>query len=101
MSALAPVMEGFFTERLIGQRRASPHTVASYRDTFRLLLGFAQRHTGKAPAKLDLEDLDAILIGAFLDHLEAERHNRVRTRNNRLAAIHSLFAYAALRHPGG
>jgi integrase/recombinase XerD len=99
MSALAPIMEGFFTERLIGQRRASPHTVASYRDTFRLLLGFAQRRTGKAPSKLTLEDLDAVVIGAFLDHLEQERHNSVRTRNNRLAAIHSLFAYAALRHP--
>lgn len=99
MTALAPVMEGFFTERLIGQRRASPHTVASYRDTFRLLLRFAQRHTGKAPSKLDLEDFDAVRIGAFLDHLERERHNSVRTRNNRLAAIHSLFAYAALRHP--
>lgn len=99
MSALAPVMEGFFTERLIGQRRASPHTVASYRDTFRLLLGFAHRHTGKPPAKLDLEDLDAVLVGAFLDHLEVERRNSARTRNNRLAAIHSLFAYAALRHP--
>ena len=99
MSALAPVMEGFFTERLIGQRRASPHTVASYRDAFRLLLSFAQRRTGKAPSKLSLEDLDAVVIGAFLDHLEAERHNSVRTRNNRLAAIHSLFAYAAMRHP--
>jgi integrase/recombinase XerD len=99
MSALAPVMEGFFTERLISQRRASPHTVASYRDTFRLLLGFAQRRTGKAPARLALEDLDAVVIGAFLDHLEQERHNSVRTRNNRLAAVHSLFAYAALRHP--
>ena len=99
MSALAPVMEGFFTERLIGQRRASPHTVASYRDTFRLLLGFVQRRTNKAPSKLSLEDLDAVVIGGFLDHLETERHNSVRTRNNRLAAIHSLFAYAALRHP--
>ena len=99
MSALAPVMEGFFTERLIGQRRASPHTVASYRDTFRLLLGFVQRRTHKAPSKLSLEDLDAVVIGAFLDHLETERHNSVRTRNNRLAAIHSMFAYAALRHP--
>jgi len=99
VSALAPVMEGFFTERLIAQRRASPHTVASYRDTFRLLLGFVQRRTGKAPSKLGIEDLDAVVIGAFLDHLEAERHNSVRTRNNRLAAIHSLFAYAALRHP--
>ena len=99
MSAHAPVMEGFFTERLLAQRHASPHTVASYRDTFRLLLGFAQRRTGKAPSKLDIEDLDAVVVGAFLDHLERERHNSVRTRNNRLAAIHSLFAYAALRHP--
>ena len=99
MSTLAPVLEGFFTERLIAQRRASPHTIASYRDTFRLLLGFAQRRTGKPPAKLALEDLDAVTIGAFLDQLETERHNSVRTRNNRLAAIHSLFAYAALRHP--
>jgi integrase/recombinase XerD len=99
MSALAPVMEGFFTERLIAQRRASPHTVASYRDTFRLLLGFAQRRTGATPSKLAIEDLDAVLIGAFLDHLERDRHNSVRTRNNRLAAVHSLFAYAALRHP--
>jgi integrase/recombinase XerD len=99
MSALAPVMEGFFTERLVAQRRASPNTVASYRDAFRLLLAFVQRRTGKAPSKLVLEDLDAVVIGAFLDHLEHERRNSVRTRNNRLAAIHSLFAYAALRHP--
>ncbi|MGH9138010.1 MAG: tyrosine-type recombinase/integrase [Acidimicrobiales bacterium] len=99
MSALAPIMEGFFTERLIGQRRASPHTVASYRDAFRLLLAFAQDRIGKAPSKLALEDLDAVVIGAFLDHLGAERHNSVRTRNNRLAAIYSLFAYATLRHP--
>ena len=99
MSTLAPTLQGFFTERLIGQRQASPHTIASYRDTFRLLLGFAQRRTGKSPSALALEDLDATLIGAFLDHLEHERHNSVRTRNNRLAAVHSLFAYAALRDP--
>ena len=99
MSTLAPTMEGFFTERLIGQRRASPNTVASYRDTFRLLLGFAQQQTGQAPSVLKIEDLDAKLIGAFLEHLEVDRHNSVRTRNNRLAAIRSLFAYAALRHP--
>ena len=99
MSTLAPTLQGFFTERLIGQRQASPHTIASYRDTFRLLLGFAQCRTGKSPSALALEDLDATLIGAFLDHLEDERHNSVRTRNNRLAAIHSLFAYAALRDP--
>ena len=81
MSTLAPIMEGFFTERLIGQRQASAHTVASYRDAFRLLLAFLQRRVGKAPSKLALEDLDAVVIGAFLDHLEAERHNSVRTRN--------------------
>lgn len=92
-------MEGFFTERLMAQRRASPHTVASYRDAFRLLLAFVQRRTGKAPSKLALEDLGAVVIGEFLDYLEHGRHNSVRTRNNRLAAIHSLFAYAALRHP--
>jgi site-specific recombinase XerD len=99
MSALAPTLQGFFTERLLTQRRASSNTVASYRDTFRLLLAFAQTRTGKAPSMLQLEDLDALLVGAFLDHLEVERHNAVRTRNTRLAAIHSLFAYAALRHP--
>lgn len=99
MSALAPILQAFFTERLIAQRQASPHTIASYRDTFRLLLGFTQHRTGKAPSALQLEDLDAGLIGDFLHHLEAERHNTVRTRNARLAAVHSLFNYAALRHP--
>lgn len=99
MSALAPTLQGFFTERMLTQRRASPNTVASYRDTFRLLLAFTQRRTGKTPSKLDFEDLDAVLIGAFLEHLEVERHNSVRTRNTRLAAVRSLFAYAALRHP--
>jgi site-specific recombinase XerD len=99
MSALAPTLQGFFTERLLTQRQASPNTVASYRDTFRLLLAYAQSRTGKTPSKLQLEDLDAVVIGAFLDHLERDRHNSVRTRNTRLAAVHSLFAYAALRHP--
>lgn len=99
MSALAPTLQGFFTERMLTQRRSSPNTVASYRDTFRLLLAFVQHRTGKTPSKLALEDIDAVLIGAFLDHLERERRNSVRTRNTRLAAVHSLFAYAALRHP--
>jgi integrase/recombinase XerD len=99
MSSLAPVLEAFFTERLITQRRASPNTVAAYRDTFRLLLGFAQRDMGKAPSQLELADLDAPLIGAFLDYLEHERGNSIRTRNARLVAIHSLFRYAALREP--
>ena len=99
MSALAPTLEAFFTERLAKQRDASPHTVAAYRDTFALLLGFAQVRSGKAVSSLDFDDLDATFIGAFLDHLEDERANAVRTRNCRLAAIHSLFRFAALRHP--
>lgn len=99
MTALAPILESFFTDRLIQQRRVSPNTIASYRDTFRLLLGFAQQRTGKTPSRLDLADLDAPVIGAFLDHLEHQRHNTVRTRNARLVAVHSLFRYAALREP--
>src|SRR5215467_12375072 len=99
MSALAPLLQAFFTDRLIAQRRASGHTIASYRDAFRLLLGYAASSTGKKPCALDIADLDAPLIAAFLDHLEHDRHNTVRTRNNRLAAICSLFGYAALHHP--
>jgi integrase/recombinase XerD len=99
VSSLAPILEAFFTERLLTQRQVSPHTVASYRDTFRLLLAFTQQRTGKAPCRLDLADLDAPLIGAFLDHLEHGRRNSARTRNARLTAIHSLFRYAALREP--
>jgi site-specific recombinase XerD len=99
MSALAPTLQAFFTERLAGQRQASPHTIAAYRDTLRLLLRFAAEQTAKQPSALDIDDLDAPLIGAFLDHLEHERHNSVRTRNTRLAAIRSLFRYAALKHP--
>ncbi len=99
MSALAPTLEAFFTDRLISQRHASPHTVAAYRDAWRLLLRFVRARTGKEPCQLDLADLDAAIIGAFLDHLEQERRNSVRTRNARLAAIRSFFHYAALRHP--
>ena len=99
MTMLAPTLQAFFTERLASQRRASPNTVAAYRDTFRLLVRFAAARASKQPCQLDFADLDAPLIGAFLDHLERDRHNSVRTRNNRLAAIHSLFVYAALRHP--
>ena len=99
MTALAPVMQAFFTERLMAQRRASGHTITGYRNTLRLLVGFAAARTDKAPSALDISDLDASLISAFLDHLEADRHNSVRTRNWRLAAIHSLFGYAALHHP--
>ncbi len=99
MTAFAPTLQAFFTDRLIRQRRVSAHTIAGYRDTFRLLLSYAADQTGKKPHSLDLADLDAPLIGAFLQHLEHDRHNTPRTRNARLAAIHSLFTYAALRHP--
>jgi len=99
MSSLAPLLEGFFTERLIRQRQVSPNTVLAYRDTFRLLLGFVHAQTGKLPCQLDLHDLDAAKIGAFLDHLEHSRSNAVATRNARLAAVHSFFRYAALRAP--
>ncbi|MCA1697634.1 MAG: site-specific integrase [Actinobacteria bacterium] len=98
MTALAPVLQAFFCQHL-AQRRASPHTIASYRDCFRLLLRFAQTRTGKQPAALALADLDAELIGAFLDHLETDRHNSIQTRNLRLCAIHSMFTYAQVQCP--
>lgn len=99
MTALAPTLQAFFTDRLIRQRRVSSHTVAAYRDTFKLLLGFAERRTGATPTRLDIADLDAPLIGEFLDHLQRDRGNSVGTRNARLAAVHSLFRYAATVHP--
>ena len=99
MSNLAPTLQAYMTDRLACQRQASAHTVAAYRDAFKLLLVFAERETGKAPSKLEVADLDAPLIGAFLKHLEAERSNSVRTRNARLAALHSFFRYASFRHP--
>jgi integrase/recombinase XerD len=99
MTKLAPTLQAFFTDRLMGQRQASPHTIAGYRDTFRLLLRFATDRTHTPACELDLADLDAPLVAAFLTHLETERGNGVRTRNHRLAAIHSLFGYAALHHP--
>jgi integrase/recombinase XerD len=99
MTALPPLLQGFFTERLIGQRDASPHTIAAYRDGFRLLLAFMHERTGTAPSKLLLEDLDTATISAFLAHLEQGRGNSVRTRNARLTAIRSFFHYAALKAP--
>lgn len=99
MTALAPTLQAFFTDRLARQRHASSQTVAAYRDAWRLLLAFAAERTGKQPRKLDIADLDAPLIGDFLDHLERDRGNTPRTRNARLAAIRSMFSYAALRHP--
>jgi integrase/recombinase XerD len=99
VTAFASTLQAFFTDRLTKQKNASPHTVTAYRDTLRLLLMFVAKQTGRAPTLLSLEDLDASMIGAFLDHLERERGNSVRSRNTRLAAIHSLFRFAALRHP--
>src|SRR5216683_8165287 len=99
MSMLVPTLHAFFSDRLMGQRGASPHTIAAYRDTIRLMLRYAADRTHKQPCQLDIADLDAPLVGAFLDHLERDRHNGIRTRHNRLAAIHSLFRWAALRHP--
>jgi integrase/recombinase XerD len=99
VTALAPTLEAFFTSRLTSQRRASGHTIAAYRDAWRLLLGWAAQRCSKPPCRLDLADLDAPAIAAFLDHLEHNRGNSIRTRNARLAAIHSMFSYAALHHP--
>jgi integrase/recombinase XerD len=99
VTALAPTLQAFFTDRLMSQRGASPHTIAAYRDTFRLLFRYSDERTHKQPCDLDVADLDAPLVGAFLDHLERDHHNSVSTCNNRLAAIHSLFHYTALRHP--
>lgn len=99
MNTLAPILQSFFTERLHRQRRASSHTIAAYRDAVRLLLVYAADRIGKAPSTMDLVDLDAPLVGAFLNHLEISRNNSVRTRNARLAAVHSLFRHAALHRP--
>jgi site-specific recombinase XerD len=99
MTLIAPTLQLFFTDRLAQQRQASPRTIAAYRDALKLLLGFVHQQSGKTPAQLDWDDLDAAMISAFLNHLEDARHNSVRTRNVRLTAIRSLFAYAALRHP--
>jgi integrase/recombinase XerD len=93
------LLETFFTRRLIAQRKASPHTIASYRDTFRLLLQFAQKQLAKAPSRLMMEDLNAPFLGTFLDHLESTRTNGARSRNLRLTAIRSFFRFAALETP--
>jgi site-specific recombinase XerD len=93
------LLESFFTKRLIAQRRASPHTIVSYRDTFHVLLQFTHRQLGKAASQITLEDLNAPLIGAFLDDLEGSRHNGVRRRNLRMTVIRSFFRYAAIEAP--
>jgi integrase/recombinase XerD len=99
MTAIAASLQSFFTDRLARQRRASPHTIAAYRDTLRMMLTFTAARCGKTVSGLDIADLDAVTVSVFLDHLQAERGNSIRTRNARLAAIHSLFGYLALQHP--
>jgi len=96
---LAPLLQGFFSDRLIRQRQASPHTIAAYRDTIILLLNYLHEQTSRPPATLSITDLDAETVTAFLTHLEIARGNSVATRNARLAAIHSLFRYASFRDP--
>jgi integrase/recombinase XerD len=93
------LLQGFFTDRLLRQRQASPHTIAGYRDTFRLLFRFSADQLGKAPSTLRTEDFQPAFIGRFLEHLEQQRRNSSRTRNARLAAIHSFFRYVAVAEP--
>lgn len=98
-TSLAPILERFFTQRLTTQQLASPHTIKSYSDTFRLLLHFAARRVQTEPSKLLFEHLDARVVADFLAQLETRRNNSVRSRNQRLAAIHSFFRYAAFELP--
>ena len=99
MTSLAPTLQAYFTTRLTSQYGASPHTLAAYRDTWRLLLGYAAQTTATAPVDLDLSQLDADLINGFLTALETQRGNGIATRNARLAAVHSFFTYASHLHP--
>jgi site-specific recombinase XerD len=98
-ASFAPLLERFFTERLMQQRQASPHTISSYRDSFRQFLKFAQKRLCKPPSRLSLEEVDAPLIVKFLDDLEKRNGISVRSRNLRLTAIHSFFRYAAFEAP--
>jgi site-specific recombinase XerD len=98
-AGLPSLLQSFFTDRLLRQRRASPHTIAGYRDSFRLILHFAKERLGKAPSNITLEDLNVRFVGDFLDDLEKRRKNSARTRNIRLAAVHSFFQYVALEEP--
>ena len=99
-SSFQSLVQLFFADRLRTQLGASPHTVAAYRDTFRLLLQFASKHLRRGPSQLRTEDIDAPFLGKFLDHLELKRGNGARTRNNRLAALHAFFRYVAVSEPG-
>lgn len=98
-SSFPALVERFFTERLLNQMGASPHAIAAYRGTFRLLLRFAVERLGRTPSQLRMEDLDVAFVAKFLDHLENKRGNSTRTRNNRLAALHSFFQFVAIHEP--
>ncbi len=97
--SLSRLLQGFFTSRLLEQQGASPHTVASYRDAFRLLLGFAGERLQRAPSALTMTDFGPAFLGDFLLHLEADRHNSVRTRNGRLSALRAFFRYVSMTEP--
>jgi integrase/recombinase XerD len=99
VSSFQSLMQRFFTDRLLKQLGASQYTVAAYRDAFRLLLQFASARLGRSPSELLMEDRDVPFLGQFLEHLEVDRGNCTRTRNNRLAAIHSFFQYVAISEP--
>jgi integrase len=98
-ATLPALVQMFFTDRLCRQMEASPHTIAGYRDTFRLLLRFASEQTGQPPTRLRVEDLDCVLVGDFLAHVETKRRNSARSRNTRLAAIRSFFRFVAITEP--
>lgn len=99
MTDLAPLLQRFFTDKLDRHLNASVHTKAAYGDTFRLLLTYAHQATGITPSALTLADIDADLIGGFLQHLETERGNTAATRNARRAALRSFFTYDSYRAP--
>src|ERR1700752_4842941 len=98
-SLIGPLLQSFFTQHLQQNKRVSPQTISSYRDTLRLLLQFVKEQSGREPSALRVIDLDAPVILSFLDHLEQQRHNGVRSRNARLAAIRTFFRWIALREP--
>ena len=98
-STFSELLQAYFTQYLMGERNASPHTIANYRDTFRLIIAFAKKCLNKPPTELAIHDLDASFVIRFLDHLEKDRGVTPRSRNVRLAAIHSFFNYAALQEP--
>jgi integrase/recombinase XerD len=98
-SSFSSLIQRFFTDRLLKQLGASSHTVAAYRDTFRLFLSFSTKCLGRAPSQLRLEELDATFLGKFLEHLEVNRGNCTRTRNNRLSALRAFFQYVAINEP--